>query len=100
MHNAKIGEHPSYIAKGKKMPEPFIEIQDLSKVYRTAAGDFQALDGVNIRFDGAGRGVGLSGTLSINVMERTQEIGILRSMGANVARRAGQVTIREAIAYE
>jgi putative ABC transport system permease protein len=27
-------------------------------------------------------GVGLSGTLSINVMERTREIGILRSMGA------------------
>jgi ABC-type lipoprotein export system ATPase subunit len=33
------------------MAEPFIEIQDLSKVYKTAAGDFQALDGVNIRFD-------------------------------------------------
>jgi putative ABC transport system permease protein len=27
-------------------------------------------------------GVGLSGTLSINVMERTREIGILRSLGA------------------
>jgi ABC-type lipoprotein export system ATPase subunit len=33
------------------MAEPFIEIQDLSKVYKTAAGDFQALDRVNIRFD-------------------------------------------------
>lgn len=43
---------------------------------------YRATNPAHVVLTGLVGGVGLSGTLSINVMERTREIGILRSMGA------------------
>lgn len=42
-------------------------------------------------------GLGLMGTMSINVLERTREIGVLRAIGAS-SRGVAQVFIREGIA--